>query len=167
MFDNIYIFTKDYVSMCLNCKSCRTCVRKFKSKNTHLCFTACNSGYNSDLYPQLHNVNTQIAEQFNARIKKMKHHLPYMTREHFLKNVELYLWFHSRNCARQARYIVYGVVSRDTKGKKKGKLWHKMLSYVLPWCFIILKYLGCSTTADPDYTFMKTGWPSLSSIICI
>ncbi|KAJ8334576.1 hypothetical protein SKAU_G00402150 [Synaphobranchus kaupii] len=57
--------------------------------------TGCSTGYNSDIYPQLHDVNTQLAEQFNARIKKLKHHLPYMSRTHFCRHVELYLWFHS------------------------------------------------------------------------
>ncbi|XP_041926738.1 uncharacterized protein LOC121690319 [Alosa sapidissima] len=41
--------------------------------------SGCNCGYNADLYPQFSGVNTQIAEQFNSRLKRLKYHLPYMS----------------------------------------------------------------------------------------
>ncbi|XP_076157104.1 uncharacterized protein LOC143140170 [Alosa pseudoharengus] len=61
----------------------------------------CSVGYNADSYPQLSGINTQQAEQFNARLKRLKHHLPYMTREHFLQHLRLYVWYHSRVRAQQ------------------------------------------------------------------
>ncbi|XP_062376267.1 uncharacterized protein LOC134064364 [Sardina pilchardus] len=58
--------------------------------------TGCNGGYNMDLYPQFSALNSQVAEQFNSRLKRLKHHLPYMSRENFIRHVKLFLWYHSR-----------------------------------------------------------------------
>ncbi|XP_076147300.1 uncharacterized protein LOC143131543 [Alosa pseudoharengus] len=63
--------------------------------------SGCNCGYNADLYPQFSGVNTQIAEQFNSRLKRLKYHLPYMSRDHFIRHIQLYLWYHSRNTVLQ------------------------------------------------------------------
>ncbi|XP_062381987.1 uncharacterized protein LOC134069870 isoform X2 [Sardina pilchardus] len=63
--------------------------------------SACSSGYNTNRYPQFGNINTQVAEQYNAKLKRLKHHLPYMAKQHFLQHLKLYLWYHSRNVARK------------------------------------------------------------------
>ena len=54
--------------------------------------SACSEGYNSNLYPQFEQINTQANEQANAGIKRLKGFISYMNQENFMKHLTLYLW---------------------------------------------------------------------------
>ncbi len=54
-------------------------------------FVGCSDGYNLSLYPQLSHLNTQIAEQCNAGLKRIKDQLSYMTAKNFMVHCQFYL----------------------------------------------------------------------------
>ncbi|KAL5009419.1 hypothetical protein ScPMuIL_015000 [Solemya velum] len=54
--------------------------------------TSCSYGYNLSLYPQFNSVNSQLSEQSNAGLKRIKDQLSYMTANNFLSHCTFYLW---------------------------------------------------------------------------
>ena len=54
-------------------KTGRVCVDKMHIKN----HTGCSRSYNSTLYPDLEGVNTQVCEQMNSQLKKLKSMVAY------------------------------------------------------------------------------------------
>ena len=57
------------------------------AKNQH---TACQKGYNMDLYPMLKGVNSQQAEQINRSLRSLSVILAFSTFEHYMKILEIY-----------------------------------------------------------------------------
>lgn len=55
-------------------------------------YAGCSEGYNLKLYPHLSQINTQIAEQSNAGLKRIKDQLSYMTAANFMSHVSLFLY---------------------------------------------------------------------------
>lgn len=49
-----------------------------------------------DSYPQLSTINSQVVEQANAAVKRIKASLSYMTAENFLQHLKLFLWYRNR-----------------------------------------------------------------------
>jgi len=49
------------------------------------------------LYPQFSNVNSQLSEQSNAGLKRIKDQLSYMTANNFMKHCTFYLWKKNRD----------------------------------------------------------------------
>lgn len=62
----------------------------------HWCnHVGCHVGYNLSIYLQHREVNTQVAEQRNATLKKLKSMLSYMNIENFTNHLKLFMWFRS------------------------------------------------------------------------
>lgn len=57
----------------------------------------CVLGYKALLYPFLSHINTQLVEQNNAKLKKLKSSLSYMTEENFMNSVKFFLHFCNEN----------------------------------------------------------------------
>ena len=57
--------------------------------------SGCHSGYNLDSYLQFSKINSQVAEQRNSTLKRLKSMLSYMNHEHFINHVKLFMWFRS------------------------------------------------------------------------
>ncbi|XP_067949054.1 uncharacterized protein [Watersipora subatra] len=57
--------------------------------------TGCTTGYNSGCYIQYKDLNTQVAEQRNATLKKLKSSLSYMHEENFFEHLRVFLSFHN------------------------------------------------------------------------
>ncbi|XP_062580159.1 uncharacterized protein LOC134242143 [Saccostrea cucullata] len=55
--------------------------------------TACSQGYRAHSYPLLKNLNTQIVEQNNSKLRKLKSSLSYMKPENFMNTLKFFLWF--------------------------------------------------------------------------
>ena len=55
----------------------------------------CAAGYEARSYPRLRGINTQIVEQNNAKIKKLKSSLSYMKSENFMDTLKLFLWYNN------------------------------------------------------------------------
>lgn len=53
----------------------------------------CAAGYEARSYPKLRGINTQIVEQSNAKIRKLKSSLSYMKPENFIDTLKLFLWY--------------------------------------------------------------------------
>ena len=47
------------------------------------------------LYRKLSGINSQINEQRNAGLKKLRNQVSYMTEEKFAKHVRLHLWYNN------------------------------------------------------------------------
>lgn len=60
--------------------------------NIYLSLSGCSCGYCLDLYPHLATLNSQVNEQGNAGLKRIKDQLSYMTAENFMKHCSFYLW---------------------------------------------------------------------------
>ena len=56
----------------------------------------CSVGYKMDSYPQFSTLNSQVVEQANAALKRIKPSLSYMTSQNFLKHLKLFLWNRNR-----------------------------------------------------------------------
>ena len=56
-------------------------------------FSDCSSGYNIRSYHQYEGVNTQVAEQPNSVIGRLRSMLSYTNEENFSKYLKLFLWF--------------------------------------------------------------------------
>ncbi|CAG2216031.1 unnamed protein product [Mytilus edulis] len=54
--------------------------------------TGCAVSYKGLLYPEIQNINTQLVEQNNAKLKKLKPSLSYMKAENFMKSVTFFEW---------------------------------------------------------------------------
>ncbi|KAH3830788.1 hypothetical protein DPMN_104041 [Dreissena polymorpha] len=68
--------------------------------------TACAIGYKGLDYPFIRQINTQIVEQNNAKLKKLKSSLSYMTPVHFLMSLKFFLWhcnFTLKRCSQSGR----------------------------------------------------------------
>ena len=52
--------------------------------------TACQKGYNMDLYPMLKGVNSQQAEKINHSLRSLSVILAFSTFEHYMKILEIY-----------------------------------------------------------------------------
>ena len=55
-------------------------------------YTDCSSAYNLNEYPHFVHLNSQIAEQANAGLKRIKDQLSYMTAENFMSHCAFYLY---------------------------------------------------------------------------
>lgn len=65
---------------------------------------ACSLGYCMSKYPGFQFINSEVNEQENAKIKKLKTQLSYMTPENFLGHCKLFFWFRNKkNKARRAK----------------------------------------------------------------
>ena len=56
--------------------------------------SGCPEGYSLGIYPQFKDINTQVAEQRNATLKKIKPMLSYMNFD-MSKPYKLFIWFRS------------------------------------------------------------------------
>ena len=65
----------------------------------HVC-PGCSSGYSLAKYPLLSQVNSQINEQANAGLQRIKDQLSYMTADNFVKHCSFFLW-NKNNLKRQ------------------------------------------------------------------
>lgn len=61
----------------------------------------CCSGYNLDLHPDLININTQVAEQSNSLLNRLKGMVSYMSEANFICHVKLFLAY--RNIIRRGK----------------------------------------------------------------
>ncbi|XP_052100691.1 uncharacterized protein LOC127734717 [Mytilus californianus] len=52
----------------------------------------CAVSYKGLLYPEIQNINTQLVEQNNSKLKKLKPSLSYMKAENFMKSVTFFEW---------------------------------------------------------------------------
>lgn len=64
-------------------------------------FSGCHVGYNLDNYLQYKWINSQVAEQRNSTLKKLKSMLSYMNLKNFTTHCNFFLWF--RNMLTLAR----------------------------------------------------------------
>ena len=63
--------------------------------------TGCSIGYEMNRYPQFQSVNSQVVEQANSIIKRIKGPLAYMTAENFMNHLKLFLWYRNKEIAKQ------------------------------------------------------------------
>ncbi|XP_066915621.1 uncharacterized protein [Clytia hemisphaerica] len=54
--------------------------------------TACSFGYCMKLYSTMQHINSEVNEQENSRVKKLKTQLAYMTPENFIRHCDLFFW---------------------------------------------------------------------------
>ena len=54
--------------------------------------TGCAPSYSLDLFPHLSSLNSQVTEQVNSGLSKLKTQLSFMTRENFLRHCQLFLF---------------------------------------------------------------------------
>lgn len=59
-------------------------------------YVGCSSGYNLATYPQCAGINTQVVEQANSTLSRIKSSLAYMTPKHFMAHCKLYIWYRNR-----------------------------------------------------------------------
>ena len=57
----------------------------------------CSQGYNISQYPQFSDMNTQVVEQSNSLLKRIKSSVSYMNAPNFMKHLKFYLWYHNSN----------------------------------------------------------------------
>lgn len=62
-----------------------------------LSFTACGPSYELKSYPQHKQLNSQVVEQANSRLQRIKSQLSYMTHKNFIQHCKFYLWDQNRN----------------------------------------------------------------------
>lgn len=55
-------------------------------------FSGCSVGYNLSSYLQHHELNSQVAEQRNSTLKRLKAMLSYMSMSHFMDHCRLFVW---------------------------------------------------------------------------
>ena len=61
------------------------------------CLSAgCSSAYNSSSYPEMDTVNTQVAEQRNSVLQRIKSALSYMNQENFMHHCNFFLWYRNK-----------------------------------------------------------------------
>ena len=53
----------------------------------------CSIGYKMSDYPQLSSINSQIVEQSNSALKRVKSMLSYMNVTNFMKHCKFYVWY--------------------------------------------------------------------------
>lgn len=81
-------------SYCLNrdpvfFKETKFVVDRFHWKN----HTGCCVAYNISKYPKFQSVNSQVNEQQNSTIKRLRLQLSYMGPENFMRHCKFFLWF--------------------------------------------------------------------------
>ena len=71
------------------------------------CVVGCSLGYKMESYPQFCDINSQIVEQSNALLKRIKGPLSYMTSANFMNHCRFYLWFTCRRkCGTKTSVII-------------------------------------------------------------
>ena len=63
--------------------------------------TACQKGYNMDLYPMLKGVNSQQANQINRSLRSLSVILAFSTFEHYMKILDIYFVYKNVNTRRK------------------------------------------------------------------
>ena len=63
-----------------------------KKPQSHILIVACSSGYELDAYPQWSSINSQVNEQMNSGLARLKSSLSFMGQDTFLKSCTLYLY---------------------------------------------------------------------------
>ena len=58
--------------------------------NAFMVYAACSSGYNLSAYKQLATINSEVVEQSNSLIKRIKGSVSYMTAHNFITHVKLF-----------------------------------------------------------------------------
>jgi hypothetical protein len=59
--------------------------------------TACSEAFDSDAYPWLRSANTQLAEQFNARLVNKRAQLFFMSQTMFLIHIRMFCYLHAKS----------------------------------------------------------------------
>ena len=59
----------------------------------HNLFSGCSNGYNLSQYPQFNDLNTQVAEQRNSFLVKLKPMLSYMNLDNFISHCRFFCYF--------------------------------------------------------------------------
>lgn len=67
-------------------------------------FTGCAIGYMALMYPFLSHVNTQLVEQNNSKLKKLKSSLSYMNPDNFMDTLNFFLCHCNENCKKKAKH---------------------------------------------------------------
>lgn len=61
-----------------------------------LSYIACSTGYNMSAYKQFSSINSEVVEQSNSLIKRIKGSVSYMTAQNFITHVKLFFWYHNK-----------------------------------------------------------------------
>ena len=61
-------------------------------------FPGCSGVYNNSLYPEMDELNTQVAEQTNSALQRIKSALSYMNQTNFMRHCQFYLWYTFIDC---------------------------------------------------------------------
>jgi hypothetical protein len=69
---------------------------------TYFYFKGCSEGHNVSMYPQYKDLNTQVAEQSNSSIYRLRSMLCYTNQDNFHKFLKLFLAY--RNCLARSRH---------------------------------------------------------------
>lgn len=64
--------------------------------STFFLIAGCSLGYKMSLYPQFKHLNSQIAEQKNSKLARIKSQLSYMNPSNFMRHAKLFLWHHNK-----------------------------------------------------------------------
>ncbi|XP_022111304.1 uncharacterized protein LOC110990561 isoform X2 [Acanthaster planci] len=81
-------------SYCLNREPRHFRNAKFLIDSLHWPYhTACSSGYRLDAYPQYKMLNSQVAEQMNASLQRIKVQISYMKQDNFLWHCRVFMWW--------------------------------------------------------------------------
>ena len=64
--------------------------------------SGCTSSYELDRYPDMEHINTQVAEQSNSLLARLKGMLSYMTEDNFVRHLKMFLAY--RNIPRRLNY---------------------------------------------------------------
>lgn len=70
--------------------------------NLHI--SDCSTGYETLSYPRMRSVNTQVVEQSNAKLRKLKSSLSYIRHENFKDMLQLFLWFSNHQLKEKMRH---------------------------------------------------------------
>ena len=60
--------------------------------SSRIYIAGCSNTYELKSYPQFKDLNSQVVEQFNSQIKKLKGMISYMTKDNFFKHLKLFVW---------------------------------------------------------------------------
>ena len=59
-------------------------------------YKACSIGYNMAKYPQFATINSEVVEQANSMIKRIKGSVSYMTAQNFMNHLKFFFWYHNK-----------------------------------------------------------------------
>ena len=65
---------------------------QYLMRSSFLIYLACAATYNTRMYTHLKYLNTEINEQQNAAVKRLKNQVSYMTAEHFISHCDLFFF---------------------------------------------------------------------------